>query len=214
MIAPAVVGRRVHLVGPLSATAAPFEEIYALDDPRCARQAFDTARQLQRAIAARGAVDLDDVAQYAARQPGWGIAERYRPTLSQERDRVGEMIARVQNALLAYFGAPLSERMREQFNATIAYAFVNLATQRRSSWLSFDEQSGGTTRYRYNLLFALQNSATGSALCLAPVVLSISVDRDFERAQLITVKDEVGCTVRVDALKLYLPRLQSADAAV
>lgn len=209
MIAPAVLGRRVHLVGPLSAAPAPFEEIYALDDPQWARQAFDSARLLQRALGT-GDVELDEIARFASHQPGWGVAERYSPTLTQERDRAGEMIARVQNALLAYFGAPLSERMREQFNATVAFAFVNLATQRQAAWLTFTRESGGSTRYRYCLLFALHSAATGSSLCLAPVVLDIRVDRDFERAQLVTVKDEIGCTVRIDALKLFLPRSRVA----
>lgn len=206
MIAPAVVGRRVHLVGPLSDTAAAFEEIYVLDDPHWARQAFDAARLVQRALAANGEVDLDVVERFAAQQPGWGVAARYAPLLSQERDCVGEMIGRVQNALLAYFGTPLSERKREQFNATVAYAFVNLATQRQSPWLTFRRESDGTTRYRYHLLFALHAATTGSSLCLAPVVLDVTVDRDFERTQLVTVRDEVGCRVQIDTLKLFLPR--------
>lgn len=211
MIAPAVVGRRVHLVGPLSAAPAPFEEIYALDDPSWARQAFDTARQLQHAATSGGAADLDVIARFAAHQPGWGIATRYTPLLSQERDRAGEMIERVQNALLAYLGLPLSERMREQFNATIAYAFVNLATQRHAPWLVFARDTDGCTRYRYSLLFALHAAASGSSLCLAPVVLDVCVDRDLERAQLVTLKDEIGCSVRIDALKLYLPRPRGGE---
>jgi len=209
MIAPAVLGRRVHLVGPWSAAPAPFEEIYALDDPQWARQAFDTARLLQRALGT-GDVELDEIARFASHQPGWGVAERYSPTLTQERDRAGEMIARVQNALLAYFGMPLSEHMREQFNATIAFAFINLATQRQAAWLSFMCEAGGGTRYRYCLLFALHSAATGSSLCLAPVVLDIRINRDFERAQLVTVKDEIGCSVRIDALKLFMPRPRAA----
>ena len=209
MIAPAVVGRRVHLVGPLSATPAPFEEIYALDDPQWARQAFDTARLLQRALG-DNRVDLDAIARFASHQPGWGVAERYSPMLTQDRDRAGEMIARVQNALLAYFGTPLRDRMREQFNATITYAFVNLATQRQAAWLDFARETGSGTRYRYSLLFALHGATTGSALCLAPVVLDIRIDRDYERAQLVTVKDEISCAVRIDALKLYLPRPRAA----
>lgn len=208
MIAPAVVGRRVHIVGPLSAAASSFEEIYALDDPHWARVAFDAAQLLQRAVAARGTVDLDDVARVASAQPGWGVSERYTPTLSQERDKTGEMIVRVQTALHAYIGAPLQGRQREQFNATIAYAFVNLATQRGSDWLQFERATAGT-RYRYHLLFALQNPATGSTLCLAPVVLHVGVDRDAERAQLLTLKDDVALDVRIDALKLYLPRLHA-----
>ena len=206
MIAPAVVGRRVHLVGPLSATPGPFEEIYVLDEPHWARQAFDAARQLERAVVAHGGVDLDAIERYAAHQPGWGVAARYAPTLTQERDRAGEMIARVQNALLAYFGAPLAGRKREQFNATIAYAFVNLATQRHAPWLTFLRDADDGAHYRYHLLFALHAAATGSSLCLAPVVLDVVVDRDLERAQLVTVKDDIGCRVRIDALKLFVPR--------
>jgi hypothetical protein len=212
MVAPAVVGRRVHLVGPLSGTVSPFEEIYALDDPHWARVAFDAARALQRAVAAREAFDLDDIARYAGTQQGWGVAARYAPTLSQERDKVGEMIARVQTALHAYVGAPLEGRQREQFNATIAYAFVNLATQRGAGWLRFAREAGTGARYRYHLLFALQNRATGAALCLAPVLLHVDVDRDAERAQLLTVKDDVSLRVRIDALKLFLPRLHSGHA--
>lgn len=211
MIAPAVVGRRVHLVGPLSAAPTPFEEIYALDDPSWARQAFDTARLLQRAATSGSGVDLDDIARYAAHQPGWGVAARYMPLLSQERDRAGDMIERVQNALLAYLGLPLSERMREQFNATIAYAFVNLAAQRNAPWLIFAREADGCARYRYSLLFALHAAAGGSSLCLAPVVLDVRVDRDVERAHLVTVKDEIGCSVRIDALKLFLPRPRAGE---
>lgn len=207
-----IKGRRLLLL-PMSAdNPALFEEIFAITDLQAARQGFEMARVFQGAVENNGHFSLSRAIQVAQQQPQMQIVTPLDQTLSQNHDRVSEMINRVVGVMSNFLDMAIPPKQYEQLVASITYAFVNLNGQRTDGWIFYEKESKWSTTYQYNIMYAVQNPSTGAFVYGIPMGMTIKVNREYERVLFITIKDEVSYTVRIEALKVLEP-LRSAVQA-
>lgn len=207
-----IKGRRL-LILPMSAdNPALFEEIFAVTDLQAARQAFEMARTFQGAVEQHGHFSLDRATEIARKQPQMRIVQPLDQTLTQHHDRVSEMVNPVVDVLNNLLGMAIPPKQYEQLRASITYAFVNLNGQRTDGWIFYEKETSWSTTYQYNIMYAIQNQATGEFVYGIPMGMTIQVNREYERVLFITLKDEVSYSVRIEALKVLEP-LHSAVQA-
>lgn len=200
-----IKGRKLMIL-PMSADSpALFEEIFAVTDLRAAQQAFAMARVFQGAVENNGYFNLGRAKQIASQQPNMQIVNALDRTLSQNHDRVSEMISRVVGTLSDFLNMAIPQKQYEQLQASITYAFVNLNGQRTDGWIFYEKETKWSTTYQYNILYAIQNPSTGQFVYGIPMGMTIKVNREYERVLFITIKDEVSYSVRIEALKVLEP---------
>lgn len=182
-----------------------FEEIFAVEDLRAAEQAFALAEAFGPAVGADGRFDLAEAVRIAEADPKLGEVSQLNVTLAQTDDDVGRMVGDVEQVLEDFLGVALAETQQEQISAAVHLAFTNLDTQSADAWIFWEESSGHSTTYQYNILFAIQNEATGDDVLGLPFALTITVDVAYKRVLFITVTDRASYTVHVEALKVATP---------
>jgi V8-like Glu-specific endopeptidase len=200
-----IQGRKLFILPMAERSPTPFEEIFAVEDLNTAKQAFEITQVFHDAVDSNGHFSLPKATQIAKQHPNMAVVRSMYETLSQNDNRVEDMVNQVIFRLNDFLDIAVPQKQQEQLNAAISYAFTSLNTQTKDGWIFYRQESGHSTTYQYNILFAVQNPSTGGFVYAVAMGMTIKVDREYERVLFITLKDQVSYSVQIEALKVMEP---------
>lgn len=183
-----------------------FTEIFAIDNLKVARQAFQMSQFFQQAVVVKGKDDIEfDVGkavEMVKQNPKYALIEYKDQTLTQKNEAVEAMVEQVLGLLNAVMDIALGKTQQEQLRESITNVFTNLAPQERDAWIFWSKEEAHKVAYQYNILFAVQNVDTGYFLYGVPMGMTIKADVSKEQVLFIKLKDKVSYSVRVQTLKV------------
>lgn len=190
--------RVLNLVGHDS---TPFEEIFAVEDSAVVPHALTIITQLQSAVDSQHVFQISQAAEIVKADPQLVLLQVRDTTLSHERIQVERMVDQVQGELNNLLAVALPAVAQEQLHAVVINVFTNLQTQQDDEWVHI-EAHGGTTTYRYNMVFVVQNQETGWLFYVVPVGLSVTVDLSEQQLFALKLADKVSYRLTLQALKI------------
>lgn len=200
-----IKGRKLLILPMAEGSPMPFEEIFAVQDLRAAKQAFEMTQVFHDAVENNGHFSLPKATKIAKQDPNMVVVGSMYDIECQNHNRVEDMVNRVILRLNDFLNIEIPQKQREQLNAAITYSFTSLNTQTEDAWIFYRKESGHSTTYQYNIIFAVQNPSTGNFVYCVPMGMTIKVDREYERVLFITLKDEISYSVQIEALKVMKP---------
>lgn len=129
--------------------------------------------------------------------------------LTQENDRVGDMINRIIAEIQNQINVSLSRNALEQLQFSIANIFTNVYAQRDSSWLLWGRTTANLTYYSYCITFVVQDVQTGNAMWAMPLGFEITASASKEQVLGFTVNTHVSLRVEINGFKLVQPLVNS-----
>jgi hypothetical protein len=209
-----VQGRKLFILPMNERGLTPFNEIFAIENLRAAKQAFEMVKFFQIAMENDGHFSLKKAIKIVNRNPNITVINSTDQTLYQNHNRVEEMVNRVIQVLNCFLDMAVPQKQQEQLYTAISYAFISLNLQTTDGWIFYRKESGHSTTYRYNIFFAVQNASIGGFVYGVPMGMTIKVDQEYERVLFITLKDEVSYSVHIEALKVMEPLESYVNARV
>ncbi|WKV52719.1 cytolytic delta-endotoxin [Dickeya fangzhongdai] len=114
-------------------------------------------------------------------------------------DSPEKTIAQVSDHIDSVIGGSLSASLKNQIIDTIKTGFLNLHRNSESAWIFWSKESGSSTSYSYNLLFAIQQN---QKLIAIPLGMLVNVDVSEEKVLFITISSHAYYAVNLDGLKV------------
>ncbi|MCU5409255.1 RICIN domain-containing protein [Bacillus cereus] len=131
-------------------------------------------------------------------------------TLSQNNNQVQSMINKVIEELKSLLGINLANSVLQQLTAVITETFTNLYVQQQSAWIFWGRQTSAQTNYSYNIVFAIQNSQTGSFMKAIPMGFEISAYIARERLLFFNIQDYASYSVKIHAIQVMQPLIHGS----
>lgn len=179
-----------------------FESIFAIDDPRAAKPAFEMSKFFTQFIESDLRLNMGEAIEAIKKTDKYSIIETLDTTKSQDNNSVSAMVEQLQNLFKDVLDIALSDGDVNKIRASVEDAFVNLAPQEGDAWIFWKKEEAHKTVYQYNILFAVQNAETGLFLYGLPISMEITADLDKEQVLFITLKDKSSYEVKVQSIKV------------
>lgn len=179
-----------------------FESIFAIDDMRAAKPAYDMSKFFTKFIKPDLQLDMGAAVEAIKKSDNYSIIETLDTTKEQRDNSVSAMVEQLQNLFKDVLDIALSGKDVNKIRASVEDAFTNLAPQEGDAWIFWKKEEAHKTVYQYNILFAVQNAETGFFLYGLPISMEITADLDKEQVLFITIKDKASYKVKVQSIKV------------
>lgn len=190
--------RVLHLVGQDS---APFEEIFAVEDPAVLSRALEIIAAIQPAVDAEHVFELSRAVEIVKADPQLVLLQLRDSSATYDHMRVERMVELVAGEINNLLAVALPDVTQEQLRATVTNIFTNLEPQQAEGWLHL-EPRGSSTSYQYNVVYVVQNQETGWLFYVAPLGLTITVDVDQQQLFSLALHDTVNYRIRLQAMTI------------
>lgn len=193
-------------------------EISQIDNPDYFLQAIHLANAFQKALVpVEGGRDglrfsmLEGLNVAKTIQPAGAVVKYIDQTLTQTHNTVSAMIDRIVGVLQQVMGVALSGSVLDTIQGAVTDTFTNLASQENKDYIFWSEETSSQTSYVYNMLFSIQNAATGRAMMAVPIGLQITANKEKQQLLGITVKDYADYSVNMQSLRFAQPLVNTTN---
>ncbi|MCX4027073.1 cytolytic delta-endotoxin [Endozoicomonas sp. SM1973] len=172
-----------------------FKTMFSLDS-KYISQAVKMTRVFQNALSPSLELNIAE-ATTAAKNAGLTIEQQIQTHFSN--DNPGSTIHQVSNQVNAVLGGSIPDSLKQKILDSISAGFANLHRHSDSAWIFWSKETGNSTSYYYNIIFATQQ---GSKLVAIPLVMFICASVSKEKILFITISSSASYSVDMDGLKV------------
>ncbi|RDH44535.1 cytolytic delta-endotoxin [Zooshikella ganghwensis] len=166
-------------------------------DPQYVAQAINMTRIFQNALNASSLQFNTAEAISLAQRSGLTVDQQIQAHFSNGNP--GATIDQVADKVNVVLGGTVPSSLKQKILDSISAGFTNLHRHSESAWIFWSKETGDSTSYYYNIMFAIQQ---GSRLIAIPLGMFIRASVSKEKVLFITVSSSASYSVDLDGLKV------------